>query len=93
MTALFQEFWHLNEKTSNIIQNTVTLSSDNLLRREKKREKQCCGSVRFCYGSGSADPYLSLTDPDSDPDRTPDPGIFVSKTFKMTTTVKFIFIS
>jgi hypothetical protein len=32
---------------------------------------QCCGSVTFWYGSGSADPYLCLTDPD------PDPTIFV----------------
>ncbi len=45
---------------------------------------QCCGSVTFRYGSrsGSADPYLWLTAPDSDPDPTPDPapepGIFVS---------------
>jgi len=27
--------------------------------------KQCCGSVTFWYGSGSADPYHWLTDPDS----------------------------
>jgi hypothetical protein len=26
--------------------------------------KQCSGSVTFWYGSGSADPYLSPTDPD-----------------------------
>jgi hypothetical protein len=25
---------------------------------------QCCGSVIFSYGSGSADPYVWLTDPD-----------------------------
>jgi hypothetical protein len=31
---------------------------------------QCCGSVKFQYGSGSADPYHCLTDPD--------PPLFVS---------------
>ncbi len=35
---------------------------------------QCCGSVTFWCGSGSADPYHLLTDPDSDPD----PANFVS---------------
>jgi hypothetical protein len=28
---------------------------------------QCCGSMKFWYGSGSADPYLWLMDPDPDP--------------------------
>ncbi len=28
---------------------------------------QCCGSMTFWYGSGSADPYLWLMDPDPDP--------------------------
>jgi hypothetical protein len=28
---------------------------------------QCSGSVTFLYGSGSADPYHGLTDPDPDP--------------------------
>jgi hypothetical protein len=32
---------------------------------------QCCGSVTFWYGSGSADPCLWLMDP------SPDPAIFV----------------
>jgi hypothetical protein len=32
------------------------------------------GSVTFWYGSGSADPYFVLTDPDLDPD----PPLFVS---------------
>jgi hypothetical protein len=27
-------------------------------------EQQCCGSMKFWYGSGSADPYLLLMDPD-----------------------------
>ncbi len=30
----------------------------------------------ICYGSGSADPYLWLMDPDTDAD--PDPAIFVT---------------
>ncbi len=38
--------------------------------------QQCCGSMKFWYGSGcgswSADPYLWLTDPE------PEPAIFVS---------------
>ncbi len=34
---------------------------------------QCCGSMTFWRGSGSADPCLWLMDPDSDPD----PDIFV----------------
>ncbi len=34
--------------------------------------KQCCECVTFWYGSGSADPYQWLTDPD------PDPAFFVS---------------
>ncbi len=41
----------------------------------------CCGSVTFWYesGSGSADPYLWLTNPDNDPAPDPalDPVIFV----------------
>ncbi len=37
---------------------------------------QCSGSVTFWYGSGSGDPYLWLTDLDSDP--APDPDFFVS---------------
>jgi hypothetical protein len=32
--------------------------------------------MKFWYGSGSADPYLLLMDPDADAD--PDPAIFVS---------------
>jgi hypothetical protein len=45
---------------------------------------QCCGSMTFCYGSGSgsADPCLRLIDKDPglrlmDPDSDPDPAIFV----------------
>ncbi len=37
-------------------------------------KNQCCGSMKFWYGSGSADPYLWLMNPDADPD----PAIFVS---------------
>ncbi len=37
-------------------------------------EVQCCRSVTFCYGFGSVDPYLWITDPDSNPE----PAIFVS---------------
>jgi hypothetical protein len=33
---------------------------------------QCYGSMKFWYGSGSADPYLRLMDPD------PDPAILIS---------------
>jgi hypothetical protein len=36
----------------------------------KESAEQCCGSVAFWYGSGSADQYLRLSDPD--------PAIFVS---------------
>jgi hypothetical protein len=35
---------------------------------------QCCGGVTFKYRPESADPYLWLTDPDSDPD----PAIFIT---------------
>ncbi len=42
---------------------------------------QCRGSKKFWYGSGSADPYLRLMDPDSDPDADADPTIF-AVTFK-----------
>ncbi len=34
--------------------------------------------MTFSYGSGSADRYLWLTDPDPTPDSAPDPAIFVS---------------
>ncbi len=34
--------------------------------------------MTFWYGSGSADPYLLLTDSDPTPDPAPDPGIVVS---------------
>ncbi len=49
-----------------------------------KGKNERCGSVTSWYGSGSADPYLGLTDPDLDSDPTPDPdpapdsGIFVT---------------
>jgi hypothetical protein len=49
-----------------------------------KGKNERCGSVTSCYGSGFADPYLGLTDPDLDldSDPTPDPapefGIFVT---------------
>ncbi len=36
---------------------------------------QCCGSMTFWCGSGSADPCLWLMDPD--PDADPDPSIFI----------------
>jgi hypothetical protein len=36
--------------------------------------KQCCGSMTFWCGSGSADPCISLMDPD--PDSDPYPAIF-----------------
>jgi hypothetical protein len=38
--------------------------------------EQCCGSITFWYGSGSAEPYQWLTDPDSNP--APAPAFFVS---------------
>jgi hypothetical protein len=41
------------------------------IHREVVSFEQCCGSVTFWYGSGSADPCLLLMDPD------PDPAIFV----------------
>ncbi len=44
-------------------------------------QSQCCGSMTFWCGSGSrsADPWLWLIDPnpDSDPNRDPDPAIFI----------------
>jgi hypothetical protein len=47
---------------------------------------QCCGSIKFWCGPGSADPYLCLMDPDSDadPDVDPDSAIFVSDLQKST---------
>ncbi len=36
--------------------------------------RQCCGSMTFWGGSGSADPCLWLMDPDSVPDPDPGPG-------------------
>ncbi len=40
---------------------------------------QCCGSMTFWCGSGSADPCLGLMDPDpdSDPDADPDTSFFI----------------
>ncbi len=50
---------------------------------------QCCGSIKFWYGSGSADPYLWLMDPASDPDADPDPGLeTVNKKFFFSTFLK-----
>jgi hypothetical protein len=37
---------------------------------------QCCGSMKLWSGSGTADQYLWLMDPDAFAD--PDPAIFVS---------------
>ncbi len=31
---------------------------------QQVKKKQCSGSVPFCYGSGSSDPYHFVTDPD-----------------------------
>ncbi len=42
---------------------------------------QCCGSETFWYGSGSADPYNRVTDPD--------PALFGSS-FKMSTNNNFL---
>ncbi len=71
-------------KTNHLIDyfnNNKNLSMDtNLITRLKKqaqlRVKQCCGSMKFWYGSGSgsADPYLWPMDPIANPD----PAIFVS---------------
>ena len=36
----------------------------------KKREKQCFGSVFFWYGFGSLDPFRGMTDPDPSQDPT-----------------------
>jgi hypothetical protein len=59
--------------------SSITVFSHFLSFFNPCTRNQCCGSVTFWYGSGSADPYFLLTDPDSDPDPTPapDPGIFV----------------
>ena len=35
---------------------------------------QCCGSILFWSGSGSADPCHEIVDPDLDPTPTPDPN-------------------
>ena len=43
-------------------------------KERKKKKKQCSGSVTYWDGSGSADPYLLITD--SDP--VPDPALFVN---------------
>ncbi len=43
---------------------------------------KCCGSVTFWYGSGSADPYNWVTNPDSD---LAPILLFSSVTFKMST--------
>ncbi len=55
---------------------------------------QCCGSIKFWYGSGSADQYLLLMDTD------PDPAIFVSdlqeintKVFLLITFSRYIYIN
>jgi hypothetical protein len=42
----------------------------------KGGRRQCSGSVTFCNGSGSSDPYLWQTDPDADP--ALDPALFVN---------------
>ncbi len=72
------------------------------LHGSKSNRMQCWGSVTFWYGSGSADPYHWLKDPNSDPDPDPTPdtaqdsAIFVSnlqgwqlKLFKATLTSFF----
>ncbi len=52
--------------------NTRLSSRDNIRLGSRGRDQRC-GSVTFWNGSGSADPYISLTDPDLDP------AIFVSE--------------
>ncbi len=43
---------------------------------KQKKKKYCYGSMQFWCGSGSADLYFCLMDPD--PDADPNPAIFVS---------------
>jgi hypothetical protein len=50
--------------------NVFFLKETKVARRERVERNylnQCCGSITFWYGSGSADPYNLLTDADSDP--------------------------
>jgi hypothetical protein len=71
MSGKFVERWsgsywsaeHTPETAPQIRDEKVSLFEPEALPRS-----QCCGSVTFWYGSGSADQYLWLTDPDSDPD-------------------------
>ncbi len=58
-------------KTKKLITNWIFLFSVPFACNKcfkKSSSKLCCGSVTFWYESGSADPYLWLTDPDSAPD-------------------------
>jgi hypothetical protein len=41
---------------------------------ETNYTKQCCGSVTFWHGSGSADRCIRITETDSDPDLDPTPS-------------------
>ncbi len=60
------------------IQCTQSTGNQNVVQKHAIQilttYKHCCGSVTFWYGFGSADPYLWLTDTDSDP--ASDPVIF-----------------
>jgi hypothetical protein len=75
---------HYHCMTCNVIKylcrnkKTLERKTKTVLQSAKKQKNaflslQSCGSVTFCYGSGSTDPCLWLMDPD--PDQVP--AIFV----------------
>ncbi len=70
--------WRSTSSTSASVYLTLRDSQGNRDQMKRKTEqlskKKCWGFVTFWCGSGSADPYLWLTDPN----RTPDPTLFFS---------------
>ncbi len=54
----------------------LSYSSETRTTIPTYRLSQCCGPMKFWYGSGSADPYHLIMDPN--PDKDTDPAIFLS---------------
>ncbi len=60
-TLYYKVGWTAEEQT---FWNPTYLELREQFRTSDKDTDLCFGSVTFWYGSGSSNPYLSLTDPD-----------------------------
>ncbi len=69
LKAMMKLFLKLPLKYGNMPKNSSTAGQEKI--QLINHFHQCWGSETFLCGSGSADPYLRLMDPDPTPDPTP----------------------